>query len=638
MSARHIQTTVAVALAAIWGFGIFFEHSRGNLRFLDRIESTTIDLRTLVRGTKAPPDVVTIVAIDDTLVKQKGSYPLPRADLARIVDAVARLEPKVIAIDLLLVDKGADDADDALARSLALRPSVLAAAAIFPEASQSIIAENDQSPLARLPRAEGLLLPLKKFADQAEIGVANVASDQTGTPRSIPMLFRTKDRVELSFALRAASLAAGEQPTIEPNRLLLDQRSIPTDVDHALPITFYGPRRTIRTMSAAWVLAGDIPDSAIRDRVVVIGAAVSGGGDFFSSPFDRLLPGVEVMSTAITHLIAGDGPLRDRSVRAVDGVIAVLLPAILVGLLAWRRNAMGLVTAAAVVLIWVAAILLAFSSGIMMSAAVPLAAAAIPIGLFGSFQLWSGRRQAQYFAAKTDLLAKFQAPVLQEWLSRNPNFLVEPIRQNAAIVFIDLSGFTALSEQLGPDRIRELLKDFHALVDREAVACGGMITSFQGDGAMILFGLPAAMAEDASRALNCASRLCQSVGKWLSSLGARTASGLGYKVGAHFGIIVASRLGGGSYQHITATGDTVNVASRLMEVAASRGAELALSDELLEAAGRDCVLFKSGELTGPEEAHIRGRSGSLMIWLWRNAGGSRDARTQRTVLDITDDC
>jgi len=45
-------------------------------------------------------------------------------------------------------------------------------------------------------------------------------------------------------------------------------------------------------------------------------------------------------------------------------------------------------------------------------------------------------------------------------------------------------------------------------------------------------------------------------------------SRLGFKVGAHFGTIVASRLGGGSYHHITATGDTVNVASRLMEVAA----------------------------------------------------------------------
>jgi len=70
------------------------------------------------------------------------------------------------------------------------------------------------------------------------------------------------------------------------------------------------------------------------------------------------------------------------------------------------------------------------------------------------------------------------------------------------VVFIDLSGFTSLSESLGPDRIRELLKGFHAMVDKEAVSSGGMINSYLGDGAMILFGLPQAASDDPSGRLN----------------------------------------------------------------------------------------------------------------------------------------
>ena len=136
----------------------------------------------------------------------------------------------------------------------------------------------------------------------------------------------------------------------------------------------------------------------------------------------------------------------------------------------------------------------------------PVAAAAPSVILFAAFQLWSGRRRAQYFAMRSELLEQFQAPGIQDWLTRDPNFLIEPVRQNAAIVFIDLSGFTSLSERLGPDRIRELLKDFHALVDKEAVGCGGMITSFLGDGAMILFGLPKAASDDAFRAADCSVR------------------------------------------------------------------------------------------------------------------------------------
>jgi adenylate cyclase len=133
---------------------------------------------------------------------------------------------------------------------------------------------------------------------------------------------------------------------------------------------------------------------------------------------------------------------------------------------------------------------------------------------------------------------------------------------------------------------------------------------------MILFGLPEAASDDAFRAAECSVGLCVSAQRWLTSLPPSIASRLGFKVGAHFGIIVASRLGGGSYHHITATGDTVNVASRLMEVAANHGVELALSDELLRAAGH-CALFKSGVLMGPDETRIRGRSGSIAIWLWQ---------------------
>jgi adenylate cyclase len=623
MGIRHLQTLIAVFISCFWGAAVYFAHERGHLSFLDRIESAMTDIRTLARGVRVAPDFVTIVAIDDAVVKQGGSYPLARIDLARIVDVIARLEPKVIAVDLLLVDRGSNDGDEALEKSLTERASVIAAAAVFAQASQSIAAEKD-GPLAGLPKAERFLLPLKRFADHAQIGIVNVTTDRSGTPSSIPMLFRTHDRIEMSFSLRTAALAIGKEPTIEPNRLAFGDRSVATDADHALPVTFYGPRRTIRTISAASLLAGEIAADAIRNRIVIIGATVTGtgGGDFFPTPFDSLMPGVEVIATAITHLMAGDGILRDRSVRLADGVFAVVLPMILAGLLAWRRSAIGLIVTLIIVVVCAAANAFAFSQGIWLSAALPIAAVAPPALLFVAVQLWSGGRRAQYFATRSKLLGQFQAPDIQEWLTRDPGFLEEPVRQNAAVIFIDLSGFTSLSERLGPDPIRELLKDFHALVDKDAVSSGGMIPSFLGDGAMILFGLPQAMPDDAFRAAQCATALCVSAERWLASLPQPIGSRLGFKVGAHFGTIVASRLGGGSYHQITATGDTVNVANRLMEAAADHEVELAVSDELLRAAGRDSSLFDAGALTGPIETRLRGRSSSLAVWFWRSGSGN----------------
>jgi adenylate cyclase len=271
-----------------------------------------------------------------------------------------------------------------------------------------------------------------------------------------------------------------------------------------------------------------------------------------------------------------------------------------------------------VVLGWLAVVWLAFSSGVWLDAAVPIGATAPAVVLFGAIQLWSGRQQAQYFAMKSRLLGQFQAPDVQQWLTRNPRFLAEPVSQNAAIVFIDLSGFTSLSEESGPHHVRELLQGFHALVDHEVVFSLGTVTGFQGDGAMILFGLPEPAPDDAFRAADCAVRLCVATQRWLTSLPASIAPKLGFKVGAHYGVIVASRLGGESHHHITATGDTVNVASRLMETAAHRGFQLAVGDELLRAAGPDCALLKTGALSGPHEIPIRGRSAELTTWLWKS--------------------
>jgi adenylate cyclase len=617
MKDRALQTLIALILTGLWGAGLGVAYWRGDMVFLERAEASMTDLRSLVRGKRVAPDVVTIIAIDDEAVQQAGGYPLPRATLAKIVDTVARFQPKAIGLDLLLVDPGSDAGDATLVQSLSRSGAVIAAAAVYPEGQQWTTAEGD-GVLAGVPSAERILLPLKRFADSTKLGIVNVVTDGTGTPRFFPMLFRTGDSIHASLALQVASAASGEEPGIEPDRLSVGGRLIPTDFGHVLPINFYGPRGTIKTVGASVVLNGQLTPESVRGRIVVVGGTVTGGGDVFHTPFDPVLPGVEVIATAITHLMTGDGLVRDKATRLADVGFAMVLPIILVGLLAWRRSAIGFGAIICVIAVWLVSNMLAFSHGIWLSAALPIAAAAPPAILFGSAQIWLARRRVQHFAKQSELLQQFHTPALAGWLVQHPDFLSEPVRQDAAIVFIDLSGFTGLSETLGPNATRELLKVFYGLVEEEVVARSGVVMSFTGDGAMIVFGLPKPTANDASNAAECCVRLSNRTRSWLASLPASITQRIGFKIGAHFGLIVASRLGGGSHQEITATGDTVNLANRLMEVAAAHGAECALSHEMLQLIGRDCELFKSGILRGPMETQIRGRAGSLAIWLWHN--------------------
>ena len=613
---RHF-TAVALVLSGFWALAIGLGHLDGDNGLIDRLEATLTDLRTTIRGPQTPPRIVTIVAIDDASAASAGAYPLPRATLAKVVDAVARLRPKVLAVDMLLVDAGPEEGDEALATALGQQGrAVLAAAAVFAGEVQETAAPSAGDPLGAIADADRLILPLARFADVASVGVVNVATDESGVPRAIPMLFRSGNRLESAFALRAAAVALGNQPSIEPGGLRLGERFIRTDTGQQLPLSFYGPRGSIRTVSAVDLLDGKVSTEDIAGRVVVLGATVTGGGDVFATPFDPVLPGVEVMATAITHLVAGDGMVRDATVRQVDLALAVALTVLVIGLLAWRRNLWGLVAIALAMLATLAANMLAFQNGIWLSAALPLAAAMPPLALFGAAQLWLGRRRATYFAEQSQRLQRIQAPGMVEWLATHPEFLATPVRQNAAIVFIDLSGFTGLSEAIGPSETRDLLDGFYQCVDQEVTASGGAITSFMGDGAMILFGLPEASEADAAGAIRCCVQLARRMAAWRLTLPPSVASRVGYKIGGHYGPVVASRLGTQNRQQITATGDTVNAASRLMEVASRNGVPLAVSDDLLLAAGPDSAARREGILVGPLDTTIRGRAGQISVWLW----------------------
>lgn len=611
-----LQTLIALVLTALWGLGLGITHLRGDIPFIDGAEATLTNLRNALGGSRQPPDIVTIVTIDDETSRAAGHYPIPRATLAKIIDAIAALGPKTIALDMLLVDPGDEAGDAALEQSLKRTNVVLAAAGIFPESRQRVV-DDSKEPLARVPSALQFLEPQQRFAAAASYGVVNVQTDKTGTPRFVPMLFRSGERIEPSFSLRAVSAATGEHTTVIADHIKIGDRSIYTDTGYLMPLSFYGPRGTIRTISASAALNGQLPEKAIRDHIVVIGATVTGGGDVFPTPFDPVLPGVEVISTSITHLIAGDGLVRDRGVRFIDLYFAVGLPLFVVSLLSWRRNTIGLIMVLCAVLAWLSINVSVFKHGIWLSAALPIVATVPPALLFGAAQLWLGRRQAGRFAEQSELLQRIQAPGLAEHLARDPNFLTEPVHQEAAVVFIDINGFTGLSEMIGPAAVRDLLNGFYYLVDEEVTASGGAITSFMGDGAMILFGLPQPKQTDPADAARCCIRLADRMRSWLAALPEATASRIGFKIGAHFGTIVASRLGGGGRQQITATGDTVNIASRLMEVAARHRAEIAISNDLLHSAGRDSAPFMEGRLDGPIETRLRGRAGSLAIWLWR---------------------
>ena len=571
---------LAAALAATlaWSLFLALPHLRGDATFVDRIEAPLTDLRFLLAGQRPRPPEVVVVAMDDAAVRTAGAYPLPRDVLARLVRAIAAARPKALGLDILFLDPGPADAE--LAAALRESRAVIGMAAVFARDGPERRARF--GPYDNLPVAERVLRPVEPIRAGAVLGHVNIATDPGGMARHVPLLVVADGAAEPALPLRLAMAATGASPELSADGIVLAGVATPLDLGASLALRFHGPEGTIRTVSAAAILDGREADS-LAGRIVLVGATVLGSGDTVPTPYDRVLPGVELMATAVAHLVRGDALRRDGATRRIDAGLALVLPLAAILLLSLRRIGVGLALVGLLLAALVGAETLLFARGTWLNLALPLACLLPPLPIYLAARVWLGKRLEGRLERANEALLRFHPPALAERLRHAPDYLTRPVEQEAAILFVDLSGFTGLSERLGPLPTQALLKEMHDIVEDTASPRGGSVTSFMGDGAMVLFGLPDPHADDADRALAAALDLHGRLAAWFAASPAFAGQRTGVRIGVHHGPVVLSRLGGARNQHITATGDCVNVTSRLLEIAKAEGASLLASAALVAA-------------------------------------------------------
>ncbi|MBP0617565.1 CHASE2 domain-containing protein [Jiella mangrovi] len=594
--------TVALLVAALlWAGWLARKQIAGEGSLLDRLEVATLDWRLLAVGPLSAPKTVAVVAIDDAAVTDAGGYPLPRERVAQLVDTIGRSGAKAIAIDILFAGGSEKDAGNAaLSRALATLPSVIAAAATF-----------DKTISSAVPIAESVLSPAEVFKKSAKVGLVNVSADAGGTPRLMPMLVVTPEGPMPSILLSAAGLGTGRKAALSGDAVRLGETRRPLDIGWYLPLRFYGPSTTIETISVARLLKGET-DARLKGRLVFLGVTATAIGDNFNTPFDPQMPGVEVLATGAANLIEGTALIRDGAVRRIDAAAAVVLAGVAVALIAFVPLPVALSLVGVGLLAWLGVTVFAVSQGFWLASVLPLAAVLPPAGLAASVRLYRDRRLARMVVVAEAALRRFQPRALAVHIAENPDYLMVPEKRDLPVLFVDLAGFTGMSERLGAARTRDVLKEFHTLVVEELVPRGGVVLNFMGDGAMVVFGLPEGGSDDATNAVVASLAVIGTVRRWIAEKGAETKLG-GVRLGAHYGPVIMSRLGHDEEQHITATGDSVNVASRLMEVAKSFDASIAISKALWDAA--DVAGLQEPDVW--EVVAIRGREEEMTVGLWR---------------------
>jgi adenylate cyclase len=601
------------------------------------IEGQTLTWRFALRGQVAggAPRHVAIAAIDDRTIATMRRWPLPRRDLAAIIDRLAAAGATAIGIDLQFAEpeqpaNGATSpGDQALAE--AMRRSgrtVLALAftfepdAVASDAAQQFAADAAFRVVANAPRgtadhtlrATGMLTPIDALRGAAAMAHVNMPDDGDGVLRAMPAALAFAGRYVPAFPVALAARHSGVAP--DNIALMVDgglrlgapgtAPDITLDPRLRLPIVYYGPTGAVPTFSVADLLEGRVAAERIAGRAVLIGATALALGDQFVTPYGRM-PGVEVLATITSNLIAGE--LLERAALREWDVAAILLLGLLAFALARLVSPSAVVwVALALVAGWFAIAQLAFNRGLWLDVTFPSAAILLNAGCVAALRATIERRMRRN-------LARYHSPVIVDLLAERARPSFEGRAQNAAILFVDIAGYTGRAEGMNPADTIPLLRAFHGRVERAVLAHGGVLERFMGDGALVIFGVPNPGPHDAASALACARALADDIRCWNIDLAGEGQQPLDVSAGIHYGPVVMARLGGEAQAEITAAGDTVNVASRIEKMTREHGATIAISDAVvaaLPADERDALM--AGFEQVPTQA-IRGRVGRVAIWV-----------------------
>jgi adenylate cyclase len=160
-----------------------------------------------------------------------------------------------------------------------------------------------------------------------------------------------------------------------------------------------------------------------------------------------------------------------------------------------------------------------------------------------------------------EIFGRYVSPaVAQQALERGIAFGGEVVQATA--MFVDLRGFTALTQRLPAQRVVEILNEYYAIVERVCEHEGGVITQFLGDGVVVVFGGPLVpYADHARRAVTAAIGLQHAL-RGRNGAGAATEP-LDAGIGICTGEMIAGNVGTGGRVTYTVVGDAVNQASRL---------------------------------------------------------------------------
>lgn len=523
---------------------------------LQRPDYTASDL--MYQEAAATDGQIVVVGMDQRALEELGPMPWPRNYIAEAISYLNSdpdAKPAVIGVDVLYVANSADpEADAALVAAAAEGGNVVfASAATF--GSELVESEDDGSFYMDTRAVQAWDQPFDELYAVSDIGHINAMSDTDGYIRHALYSVDIGDRVIKSFSsvIYEKYRAAGHDgPDIKE----------PKDGGffyipfHAKPGAYY---EEISVLDLLWE---EVDSSYFADKIVLIGPYAAGMQDEYRTSADHSVPmyGIEIQANLIEAFRTGFYPKEAGD--SLQLLICFLVFLFAFFFLKGRKVLPSVIFWAVLTGGWLAICYLAYWHGAVILHPLWLTVP-LTVEFIGSIAInYIKAAKEKRFVTKT--FGRYVDPaVLKTLLEQDAAKDLGGKMFDIAVLFVDIRGFTTMSESLEPTQVVNIINKYLTLTTECIMKNHGTLDKFVGDCTMAFWNAPLPQEDPVYLACRAAMDMVEGSKALGEELMREFGRSVDFGVGVHFGPAVVGNIGAPMRMDYTAIGDTVNTSSRL---------------------------------------------------------------------------